>query len=93
MWEGGFLDKDPQIAKAMLAEARTEKRKQEFINSAKAAEAKRVKLVTTALDAWLDDSQDTLNVLKNKYFGDLSKLTVPQMESVIIRQTNVYRTP
>ena len=89
MWEGGFLDKDPQIAKAMLAEARTEKRKQEFINSAKAAEAKRVKLVTTALD----DSQDTLNVLKNKYFGDLSKLTVPQMESVIIRQTNVYRTP
>ena len=34
-----------------------------------------------------NNSQDTLNVLKNKYFGDLSKLTVPQMKSVIIRQT------
>lgn len=51
MWEGGFLDKDPQIAKAMLAEAKTQTRKQESIDSTKAAEAKRVKLVIHVIAA------------------------------------------
>lgn len=59
------------------------KRKQESIDSTKAAEAKRVKLVIAALC----DSHDTLNMLENKHLGDLNKLTVPQMKNLIIRQT------
>jgi hypothetical protein len=83
VWDGGFLDSDPNFAKCVAAEARVLKRKADSDSSAAATEAKRVKLLTDSHASALL----ALESLANVHEGDVSKLKVPQMKSIIIIKT------
>jgi hypothetical protein len=83
MWEGGFLDLESQVAKAQEAEDRVNKRKAITVAAGAASEAKRVKLLTAATA----DSLVALQILRDQHHGDVNKLTVPQMKSIIINKT------